>query len=211
MSDTAQKGDEFGRLTVIDVFWDRKAGQNRRMARCRCQCGKVKVVYEYSLRGGKTKSCGCLVRDARWGSRDNHGMTGTPEYFAYNNAKRRCAKGGAYYRERGFLYGSFEEFLADVGKRPDSRHSLERKDNTRGYEPGNCKWATAKQQARNTKRNRMLKIGFKERCVAEWCELVGVDASIVRARMARGINPVDALVASNAHNSRIEMPCQTQI
>jgi|GEM_PF-6650380 len=81
-----------------------------------------------------------------------------PEYEAYISAKGRCTnpKDGSYinYGGRGieFRYISFEQFIADIGRRPNSRYTLERKNNNGHYEVGNCKWATMKEQLKNRRK-----------------------------------------------------------
>jgi len=100
-------------------------------------------------------------RKGAW-KRLKHGHTRigqiTPEYTAYTQARQRCTNprhlSWPRYGARGieFRFSSFEEFLADVGPRPTSEHSLDRIDNDGHYEPGNVRWATREEQARNTRR-----------------------------------------------------------
>jgi hypothetical protein len=84
--------------------------------------------------------------------RERHGMTGTVEYQAYVDAKRRCnsPKCTSYkrYGARGikFRFESFEEFFMCLGPRPSKRHSLYRIKNNKHYEPGNVRWATFEEQ-----------------------------------------------------------------
>jgi|SRR5579864_1972026 len=84
-----------------------------------------------------------------------HGLSFSPEYFTYQNARQRCTNPKAMkynnYGGRGikFLFTSFEQFLADVGPRPSPQHSLDRKRNEGHYEPGNVKWSTKQEQAAN--------------------------------------------------------------
>lgn len=84
-----------------------------------------------------------------------HGATGTVEHTAYIQARSRCSDSNRRdYRRYGgrgirFCYMSFEQFIADVGLKQDSTLSLDRINNDGNYEPGNCRWATPKQQRNN--------------------------------------------------------------
>ena len=125
------------------------------------------------------------------------------EYNALRDAVRRCHdpdhKSYHYYGQRGisvcdrWRFGEsgrsgFELFLLDVGERPSAGLTLDREDNSRGYEPGNCHWATWSQQASNKRRNGTVSRRYRrstkhptrvtidgvERSIGEWCQLVGV-------------------------------------
>ena len=158
-------GQRFGRLRVI-----RRIGTKRGNATwlCECDCGQEKVTVAKSLRCGETRSCGCLQREiaARLAATSHsnlkhghaRGTKQTPEYNSYRAAKKRCndPKNDSYesYGGRGveFRFTSFQEFLAEVGLKPNPKHlySLDRYPNSAGhYESGNVRWATAKQQRHN--------------------------------------------------------------
>jgi hypothetical protein len=83
-----------------------------------------------------------------------HGMIDSPTYHTWRSMHRRCKSDehAANYRERGIRvcdrWALFENFLADMGERPEGM-TIDRRDNDRGYEPGNCRWATSAQQTRN--------------------------------------------------------------
>ncbi len=118
-----------------------------------CVCGDLRLIYEFHLRSGKPKSCGCR------GKYHYHRSTDTPEYNTWRAMKQRCLnpKHKAYHRYGGrgiMIYEpwirSFEVFLADVGQRPLGK-TLDRKNNNGNYEPGNVRWATAQEQAQNTR------------------------------------------------------------
>lgn len=75
---------------------------------------------------------------------------------------------------------SFPNFLSDMGHRPSRKHSIDRIDNSLGYCPENCRWATIVTQARNRRNNRILTHDGKSMCIAEWAEATGIrQANIV--------------------------------
>ena len=117
-----------------------------------CDCGKTKACRERNVRNGHTKSCGCLRKVAGISPKSS-----SVEYRAYMAAKSRC-RGERNYKTRGiqFRFDSFDQFLKEVGLRPDPSRSLDRKNNDGHYEPGNVRWATKSEQVKN--RRRMLSI-----------------------------------------------------
>jgi hypothetical protein len=148
----------FSRLVVLNpAHRDQSEGLHWR---CRCDCGNEVTVGGPNLRKGMTRSCGCLLREiARTLCRErnlSHGMTGTPEHQVWCALFTRCEnpRVASYknYGGRGIKVRiSFEDFYAEVGDRPPGM-SIDRIDNDRDYEPGNIRWATAKQQRANQRR-----------------------------------------------------------
>ena len=141
-------GKKFGRLTLIEVIGVNLSKQ--RIWKCRCDCGQEHSASQAHITKGKTTSCGCFRRERA----TRHNSCRTPEWFAYQHAKARCkptASKHEHYFDRGILFkfSSFEEFFRDIGKRPSPKHSLDRRDNDKGYEIGNVRWATKSQQERN--------------------------------------------------------------
>jgi hypothetical protein len=82
---------------------------------------------------------------------------------------------------------SFENFLADMGPRPEGC-SLDRIDNDGNYTPENCRWSTRREQNRNTQRTRMLThpVTGVTRCLKDWARTLGITHSTLRERLARG-------------------------
>ena len=90
-------------------------------------------------------------------------------------------------------WSDYALFVLDMGHRPSPYHSIERKDNNKGYEPGNCRWATNSEQQRNTRRSRHVDIGGVSKTVAEWCELYGISNKTVYSRVKSGWDFASAL------------------
>src|SRR5229473_6890008 len=159
-------GQKFSRLTVMSFSHIDRHG--KAMWNVRCDCGNESVVMGLDLRRGHTRSCGCFQRESRakvnlkhgHGSRQNQ----TPEYITWGQMIQRCTNPNdimyPYYGGNGVKVckrwrgeHGFENFLADVGPRPQGKlpsgkalYSIGRFDDEGNYEPGNVKWMTAKEQ-----------------------------------------------------------------
>jgi hypothetical protein len=152
-------GQRFGKL--IAVRRDGSDARGEAVFLCVCDCGNSRRVRSSMLRGGLTRSCGCWKPKRNGALKHGHTVNSTwsPEYHAWHDAKQRCEnprnKQYESYGGRGIKMcdrwrDSFENFLADMGLKTSSRHSLDRfPDNDDDYKPGNCRWATAKQQRAN--------------------------------------------------------------
>lgn len=121
--------------------------------------------------------------------------TRTPEYRAWGAMKNRChnMKSAGYwqYGAMGIRVcdawkNSFERFLADVGPRPGPDYSLDRIDNSRGYEPGNVRWATVTEQIRNRSITVRLTHEGRTQTVAEWAQETGLPLHLIYRRIAAG-------------------------
>lgn len=158
------EGGRFGRLTIIEFVETR---QSNAYWRCACDCGGTAIVSTCHLRGGHTQSCGCLQAERTSKAKKTHGHSGnhtpTPTYRSWQMMKHRCEDTTAInysrYGGRGISvcarWQKFENFLADMGERPRGM-SLDRHPNNNGnYEPGNCRWATPSQQARNRRSSKL--------------------------------------------------------
>jgi hypothetical protein len=162
----------------------------------------------------RTKSCGCLSREAAAAKRVTHGDTighrNAPEYDCYKNMIGRCYRPTLptykRYGARGIRVcerwrDSYENFIADMGRRPSPDHSIDRIDNDGHYEPGNCRWATREQQGTNTRRTRHLTLNGKTPSLSQWARRLGVCDETIRGRLARGW-PVEAALTEPMRPTR---------
>lgn len=157
-------GARFGRLEVISedepILRPDKPGWKRRTFLCKCDCGRRVVVTRDSIASGNTKSCGCLNREkGRAPRRKTHGKTETRLYRIWSHMKARCDQpnNNRYYRygARGIKvcdewhdsFSTFYTWAMANGYREDL--TIERKNNSRGYEPDNCCWIPLAEQAKN--------------------------------------------------------------
>lgn len=124
----------------------------------------------------------------------------TPEYRAWRDIKTRCLnprrKDFALYSQRGMWppwQTDFLAFLEHIGPRPSPWHTVERIDNSRGYFPGNVRWATPREQANNTRRNVWLEHDGKRLTVAQWARVLGVRPHMIHDRLNAGWSAERAL------------------
>lgn len=158
-------GRRFHRLTVTHRTISTSGGKIR--WGCQCDCGGTTIAQTSNLVSGHSKSCGCVRKDvgrARGLNNVIHGEAYSTEYRTWHRMMQRCynPKSTCYknWGGRGITVckrwgASFDTFLSDMGRKPSRNHSIDRINNDGNYEPGNCRWATAKEQA-NNKRQRMV-------------------------------------------------------
>jgi hypothetical protein len=196
------EGRTFGGWTVVSYAGRRQSQQILWL--CRCECGTERVVLGNNLKRGLTRSCGCLYREAgREATRQantSHGYSGSATYKCWGHMKERCLnpnhKKYLDYGGRGITicerWLQFENFLEDMGEKPEG-YSLDRINNEKGYEPGNCHWATLEEQDRNKRVNHLLTHNGETHCASEWAEIVGINRATLETRLNRGWSVEKAL------------------
>ncbi len=167
-------GRRFSRLVVTALDGVRA---KKRYWLCRCDCGRHTVVSGSNL-GRCIFSCGCLQREVARGSgakTRKHGQRFTREYAAWNSARDRCTNPRSHawhnYGGRGITMCDrwrclFESFFVDMGECP-AGFELDRIDNERGYEPGNCRWTTRSENAKNRRQRERVNGRFVARSVSD--------------------------------------------
>lgn len=131
-----------------------------------------------------------------------HGMARCPEYLSWVSMIQRChneqATGYHNYGGRGICVcpawrSSFKAFFRDMGSRPSPQHTLDRINNDGNYDPGNCRWATASEQKRNSRAAKLLTHNGQTKTIVAWAEDLGVSRFLIRKRIAAGWSAEDAL------------------
>lgn len=174
-------GQTFGRLTVIEK---RGHSGGKALWACSCVCGNEIVVRGVHLRSGRQVSCGCWRSEntSKLMTRHGHAVRGkiSKAYSVWQNMLGRVNPENAelypWHAGRGIKvcerWLSFENFLADMGE-PDSRQTIDRVDNDGDYEPGNCRWATMKEQNLNRRNNVWVDVDGKVMCREDAKKLLG--------------------------------------
>jgi hypothetical protein len=198
-------GHHYGRLTVLSPAESPPGVKSRdQYWRCVCDCGTEHTASAKGLRhSGKatgTQSCGCLHRERSAASaavssfRHGHARVGmaTPEYRSWCALVKRCTSpqdpNYPSYGGRGITVcerwqNSFENFLADMGRKPSQQHSIDRIDNDGNYEPGNCRWATRSEQSRNRRDRILVTFNGRTMFLCDWSAKTGISVGTLHYRL----------------------------
>ena len=197
-------GKRFGML-VVQGMAPNLASYGRILWTCICDCGNTKDIEGTNLRRGLSKSCGCQIEvalRARKGEKRTHGYSNSWVHSVWYKMIQRCydpaCPSYANYGGRGIRVcerwkNSIGAFHEDMGDRTSSAHSIERIDNDGDYEPANCRWATAKEQANNRTSSRLIACLGRVQTLAQWSEEVGLSGSVIHCRIQRGWTVEEAI------------------
>ncbi|HEV3223934.1 MAG TPA: hypothetical protein VGZ90_13690 [Puia sp.] len=186
-------GVRFGKLIAISRQSKKINNRSRTFWTCKCDCGKIKIIDLDHLQSGHTKSCGCESSKHRLKYINiTHGDSKSKEFKAWRAIKSRCSnkklKCYPHYGGRGIKVSdnwinSYSTFLSDMGRAPTANHSIERIDNNGDYDPSNCKWATKKEQANNTRSNTFITYKGEILTMGQWAEKMGLSKSTLSNRI----------------------------
>jgi hypothetical protein len=189
-------GERYNFLTVLTASFLHPE-LKRRVCNYQCVCGNITSQHHWNVKNGIVKSCGCKRVELIVASNLTHGLTRNKtrpsEYTAFYNAKDRCInpQNNHYhlYGARGiqFCFDSFEEFFAEVGKKPTPKHSLDRINNNGNYEKGNIRWATIDQQVNNRRNTKLITIGQITQTQNQWARQVSIKANTIMMRLRQGL------------------------
>ena len=190
-------GERFGRLTAIRRG---KTGPNRAVYWiCQCDCGNTKEVALGNLKRGFVKSCGCLRKDNM--ASVTHGMSDTRIYHVYQDIKARCynEKSNSYNNYGGRGIRMCDEWLRDPSSfiawaytngfdenAPRGVCTIDRINTDGNYEPSNCRWIDAREQANNRRTNVYIEFDGETHTLTEWAEITGIGRTTLSNRLKMG-------------------------
>lgn len=186
-------GERFGLLVVMKRTANRKRAV---MWECQCDCGNITNVDTGSLKNGHTRSCGCARADSCRQIATKHNGSNSPLYVIWVDMKRRCSdnRDPCYknYGQRGISvckewlesFACFREWAENNGYQ--TKLTLERIDNNRGYCPENCKWATVKEQSNNRRNNINITFNGQTKTLKQWSESIGLSYDTLWQRWKAG-------------------------
>lgn len=185
----------------------------------RCFCGNIWNIPNSVIISQKTKSCGCYnkkIIDNK--TKDNNIIY---LYRLYGHIMSKCYnkndKSYDDYGGRGIYFFNdwksnsikfVEDIISEIKHRPTNKYSLDRIDNNKGYEPGNLRWATASEQARNRRSNKLITINNETKTIADWADIANIDQSLLSRRLKYGCNEQNLLLPTktikNINNTELD-------
>lgn len=184
-------GQRFGMLVALNIIG--KTHNQCAIWKCACDCGNDYAVDVSKLRRGRSKSCGCNKGKSISERNKRHGLTRSKIHEAWCSMRYRCENpadpGYDNYGGRGITvcerWQVFENFLSDMGF-PSAGQSIDRIDNSGNYEPSNCRWASAREQANNRRSNVYVTFQGETHTLSEWRRILGIKKATVNKRRQLG-------------------------
>lgn len=190
---------KFNRLEIIEdlgmVTVTTKTGITRKRHRVnvKCDCGNVITVTLSDIKNGRTKSCGCYIKEITSERSKKHSKTGDRLYIMFASIKSRCynKNNKAYYRYGGRGIKICDEWLNDfllfhdwvVKSGWEDGLQIDRIDNNGDYEPNNCRFVTARENSNNKSNTIFLNFNGENLPIAVWAKKTGIGIETIRRRI----------------------------
>lgn len=190
-------GDKYNRLTILDMYKEK----SKTVFKCKCDCGKiVDNIQPFSLISGNTKSCGCYNKELRMKRNlkhnDAHRENKTRLYKIWIDMRKRCnnpnTKSAKNYYFKNIKvceawndYNIFKEWALNNGYNDDL--TIERIDNSLGYNPENCKWILKSEQSKNRTTNHYISYNGETHTLTEWCKIKNISRTTLYKKLKKGI------------------------
>lgn len=163
----------------------------RRKALFMCNCGAEFISVVTKVKSGYTKSCGCHRINTIVALNKKHGRSKTPEFNSWVCMRQRCNnprhKRYADWGGRGISicpkWDTFEQFFKDMGEKPSPSHTLERKDNNKGYCKENCIWGTKSEQDNNRRSNVIIEFKGEQKTLMQWTKELNLPYKLTNNRI----------------------------
>lgn len=189
-------GKQFGYWTVLYKDKSRKGNRNSFYV-CKCKCGKIKSISRSSIVSGKSKSCGCWESPNKKGINSTHGMSKTRLYHEWLSMRRRCKnpndKSATSYYQKGIRvcdewdsdFSAFRDWALSNGYADNL--TIDRIDNSKGYNPYNCRWITSEEQQQNKTNTIYIEYNGKVWCLRTLCVEIGFPYKLAHRRYKRAL------------------------
>ena len=191
-------GTVYGRLTVKESVGSKNGEIHYR---CICECGNEAIVSGVNLRKGATQSCGCLRKERQKASVQKHGGYKTRLYRTWDAMIQRCTNKNHpayhYYGARGITvcdewrdsFEAFRDWAQESGYRDDL--TIDRINVDGNYDPGNCRWATRKEQMHNTRRCHYITVDGVTKDLTQWAQTIGLSTGAIGWAIQSGKDPAE--------------------
>lgn len=188
-------GKRFGSWTVLGPCLEGKYSNGRTVTRweCRCQCGYISWIASFNLGKCKDRCVKCRIKTHGHSAKNK--FTSKEErktYSTWSSIKARCHRkshpryadwGGRGIKVCDRWLNSYENFLSDMGVVSSMDLEIDRIDNDKGYEPGNCRWTTGTQNARNKRNSHRYEYDGMSKTLGEWGEAYGIHPGTLESRI----------------------------
>lgn len=192
-------GLKYNELTIIE-YAGKSEKDNRKLVKCKCDCGNDVVVPLICVKNGNTKSCGCRQKRKVCERNHKHGHVNERLYIVWNGMKRRCnsTKGqdARDYHNRGIKvctewldYMTFRKWAYANGYDENAEFgkcTIDRINPNGDYEPSNCRWVDENIQARNKRNNINIEYNGETHCLKDWVRITGIKRETLKQRYHAG-------------------------